>query len=346
MEGMKNIPDKSIDLIVTDPPYYKVMLNTWDGKSVAWDNQWKTLDDYRSWFKEILSELDRVLKNNGSLYLFTDNLVGAYVQTDISERFNVLNRIEWVKTNSMNLKYWENINKYADCNESIIFAEKLSSSGRPATGLQQIFSTSECFNSIKEYMRSERDKLMSDKGMTTISEFNDFINNWTNTKGIVSRHYFADSQYCFPTRKLYEKMQETGYWQRPYDGSLKEYEGLRQEYEGLRQEYERLRRPFHPPKNYTNVWKTKITTSIEGGTIHPTQKPVQIIERMLNTSSDKGMTVLDPFMGSGTTAIAAIRNNRHFIGFELDPDYYKQACERVDAEIMHEKTKTSILDCW
>ena len=80
--------------------------------------------------------------------------------------------------------------------------------------------------------------------------------------------------------------------------------------------------------------------------IHPTQKPVKLFEFLIRTYSNEGEIILDNCMGSGTTAVAAIRNNRHFMGFELDPDYYKQACERVDAEIMHEKTKTSILDCW
>jgi len=80
--------------------------------------------------------------------------------------------------------------------------------------------------------------------------------------------------------------------------------------------------------------------------IHPTQKPVGLFEFLIRTYTNEGEVVLDNCMGSGTTAVAAIRNNRHFMGFELDPDYYKQACERVDAEIMHEKTKTSILDCW
>jgi site-specific DNA-methyltransferase (adenine-specific) len=54
---------------------------------------------------------------------------------------------------------------------------------------------------------------------------------------------------------------------------------------------------------------------------HPTQKPLEIIERMLKASCPPGGVVLDLFMGSGTTAIAAKRCGRHFVGFELNPDY-------------------------
>jgi site-specific DNA-methyltransferase (adenine-specific) len=54
---------------------------------------------------------------------------------------------------------------------------------------------------------------------------------------------------------------------------------------------------------------------------HPTQKPLEIIERMVKASCPPGGTVLDPFMGSGTTAVAARRLGRHFTGFELNQAY-------------------------
>ncbi len=62
---------------------------------------------------------------------------------------------------------------------------------------------------------------------------------------------------------------------------------------------------------------------------HPTQKPLAIVERMVKAScSPKGL-VLDPFMGTGTTAVACIKNGRNFIGFELNPKYYNMAVRRV-----------------
>lgn len=62
---------------------------------------------------------------------------------------------------------------------------------------------------------------------------------------------------------------------------------------------------------------------------HPTQKPLEIIERMVKASCPPGGTVLDPFMGSGTTAVAALRTGRHFVGFELNPDYCAQIEQRL-----------------
>lgn len=65
---------------------------------------------------------------------------------------------------------------------------------------------------------------------------------------------------------------------------------------------------------------------------HPTPKPVPIIQTLIENSTEPGALVLDPFMGSGTTAIAAIRSNRHYIGFELDEGYHQTCIERIKAE--------------
>lgn len=63
---------------------------------------------------------------------------------------------------------------------------------------------------------------------------------------------------------------------------------------------------------------------------HPTQKPTELIERLIEKFSDESNIVLDPFLGSGTTAVAAVKTNRHYIGFELDEQYFDIACKRLD----------------
>jgi site-specific DNA-methyltransferase (adenine-specific) len=61
---------------------------------------------------------------------------------------------------------------------------------------------------------------------------------------------------------------------------------------------------------------------------HPTQKPVELITDLLTNSTTQGDRVLDPFMGSGTTAVAAIQNQRDYIGFEIDQENYQPVIER------------------
>lgn len=62
---------------------------------------------------------------------------------------------------------------------------------------------------------------------------------------------------------------------------------------------------------------------------HPTQKPLEIIERMVKASCPKNGVVFDPFMGTGTTAIACLNNDRQYVGFEINKDYYKLIMNRI-----------------
>ena len=62
---------------------------------------------------------------------------------------------------------------------------------------------------------------------------------------------------------------------------------------------------------------------------HPTQKPTEIIRHLLENFTNEGDTILDPFMGSGTTGVACVQLNRNFIGIEIDPTYFAIAQERI-----------------
>ena len=66
--------------------------------------------------------------------------------------------------------------------------------------------------------------------------------------------------------------------------------------------------------------------------IHEAQKPLQLIELLIELTTREHQTVLDPFMGSGTTALAARRLKRHFIGFEIVPEFYSQSVRRLGQE--------------
>lgn len=87
---IQSLPDDSIDLIVTDPPYFKVKPN-------GWDNQWKGDEDYLKWLDHCLAQFWRVLKPAGSLYLFCGHRLASDIEIMMRERFNVLNHIIWAK---------------------------------------------------------------------------------------------------------------------------------------------------------------------------------------------------------------------------------------------------------
>lgn len=67
----------------------------------------------------------------------------------------------------------------------------------------------------------------------------------------------------------------------------------------------------------------------EGNTVHPTQKPVALMEYLIRTYTNAGDTVLDNTMGSGTTGVACENTGRNFIGIERDPGYFEIAKDRI-----------------
>ena len=81
-----------------------------------------------------------------------------------------------------------------------------------------------------------------------------------------------------------------------------------------------------------------IQFNTESKKLHPTQKPVGLIRYLIRTYTNEGDIVLDNCVGSGTTAIASIKENRHFIGMELNKEYYDIACERIKKEQAEIKT--------
>jgi adenine-specific DNA-methyltransferase len=83
-------------------------------------------------------------------------------------------------------------------------------------------------------------------------------------------------------------------------------------------------------KNPTDIWEIpNVKANHVEKTIHPCQFPVELVERLVLSLTNKGDWVLDPFMGVGTTAIASLMHDRKAVGAEIMPDYYQVACERV-----------------
>jgi site-specific DNA-methyltransferase (adenine-specific) len=78
----------------------------------------------------------------------------------------------------------------------------------------------------------------------------------------------------------------------------------------------------------TDVWEF---AKVSGNNLlHQNQKPIELIQQCIEKHSDEGAIVFDGFMGSGTTAVACVNTNRHYIGYELDAEYFDIACKRLD----------------
>ena len=84
-------------------------------------------------------------------------------------------------------------------------------------------------------------------------------------------------------------------------------------------------------QEFTNWPRDVIEIKSQGKTVHPTQKPVALMEYFIKTYTNEGDTVLDPLMGSGTTGVACQNLNRSFIGIEMDDGYFAIAKTRIES---------------
>lgn len=143
------------------------------------------------------------------------------------------------------------------------------------------------------------------------------------------RHYFQDSQFEIPTQKVWESVYMPLGFSKAYESLRNEYENLRNQYESLREQYESLRPVHRCDAKHCNVWHVPPVSSVNR--LHTCQKPVELLERIIQVSSRPGGTVLDCFMGSGSTGAACISTGRAFIGIEQDPSYFQSAKARLNA---------------
>ena len=82
-------------------------------------------------------------------------------------------------------------------------------------------------------------------------------------------------------------------------------------------------------QEFTNYPKNILEFCRDKPQMHPTQKPVALMEYLIKTYTNEGETVLDNTMGSGSTGVACVNTNRKFIGIEMDENYFNIACDRI-----------------
>ena len=317
---LRSLPDSSVDLIATDPPYFRV-------KDEAWDRQWAKPSEFVAWLGTVADEWRRVLKPNGSLYCFASPQMAARVEVMLADRFAVLGHLVWRKeTGRHKAACKEALRAFFPASERIIFCEQPGSDLVAKGEAQYVAKCDELrgfvFEPLRAYLDGERERV----GLTA-KQCDAACGNQ------MSGHYFTRSQWTLPTRANYDKIRAAA---RAIYGAefafRREYEDLRREYEDLRREYEDLRRPFFavPDAPYTDVWTFPVVPHRPGK--HVCEKPSAMMEHIVRTSSRPGAVVLDCFMGSGTTGVAAARLGRSFIGCDMSGHWCESSRRRIDAE--------------
>lgn len=130
-------------------------------------------------------------------------------------------------------------------------------------------------------------------------------------------HWFDSSQWSMPTEQVYKA------WQLEANGSAfkREYDDLKREHDRIKEDFYKTRAFFdNTHDNMTEVWQFQRVKG-EERLGHATPKPVEMMERVMKSSAPSGSITIEPFLGSGSTLIAAEKTNRKCYGMELDPKY-------------------------
>ena len=300
------------ELLHADPPYG--MGKEKDG--VLNDNLYKEkLDTFQlEWFKTFRPYLD----NNGSCYIWgnAEDLWRLwYSLLKDSERLTFRNEIVWNKGHGMGMSS-EQHRMYPTVTERCLFF---------MIGEQGFNNNQdnyfEKWEPIRTYLEKEIKKLNeSDKTIATALGYKDgrTVNQWRSR-----------SQWTLPTEKNYNALREYS--------KTKNSEGFKKEYEELKQAFYNTRAYFNNTHdNMTDVWNYERVSGKERHN-HATPKPVEMMERIIKSSSKE--KVIEPFLGSGSTLIACEKTNRICYGMELDTKYCDVIIERWEQFTGQKATK-------
>ena len=278
--GMRErVPDESVDLVIADPPYFKVI-------GEKWDYSWRTEEDYLKWSESWIDEAVRTLRKGGSFYLF------GY--------FRMLCRLlPILESRGLELRQQIVINKGIQ-----------AVSGRATRGYKMFPNVTESILFLYKDPKPFVKKLLKERQKAlglTAREINERLGVKSNGGGMWS--IYTGDNVCkqLPTQRVWDKLQEILQF-------------------GL--SYSRISQVYHTQPGLTDVWNDVNFYSEER--FHPTQKPQTALMRLILASSNEGDTVLDPFMGGGSTAVACISSARNFIGFEINPKYYEASRKRIE----------------
>ena len=299
LELMKNIPDGSVDLVLTDPPYGTM----------------KGIDDKHDWdiilpTKEMFEQLSRIVRQNGKVVLFSQEPYTSHLINNAIVSLPFCYRAIWKKDSFGNGRMAKKamVSLYEDI---LIFQNKCPNKENcEATIAFQKVIDRYGFYEIADLMFAEgryKDVASARKNLSK-KRINDFSEKDYD-------NFLDERMLLFLADKIELEFSPDWYLQK-----AKEY----------KQKYAMTFNLWQGGKSKSNVLEYKK----DNDGYHPTQKPVALLEDLIKTYSNEGNTVLDFTAGSMSTVIACINTNRNCIAIEKDAHYFSVGCERVHNHIL------------
>lgn len=307
LELMKKLPDASVDMILCDLPYGTT--------ACKWDSVIP--------FGPLWAEYRRVAKPNAAIVLTASQPFTSAAVMSNPDMF----RYSWVWEKEQGVNFLSAKKNPMKVHEDILvfYLDEAEVKGR-----------SRKFSELRDYFAGERARL----GLTA-GEIKRILGN------DMGGHYFTNGvQWTLPTEENYLKLQATGGFCRDWSEMKRQFDQIAEECRIQYFPQMTVGKPYisglgssgevtgNVSKTRTKNEGTRYPRSIqrfnrETG-LHPTQKPVALMEYLIRTYTNEGELVLDNCMGSGTTGVACVNTSRNFIGMEMDDRYFEIAKKRIE----------------
>lgn len=312
LEVMKELPDESVDMILTDLPYGTTDAR-WDSV-IPLDKLWE--------------QYKRIIKYKGQIVLFSSQpFTTELIQSNLP---NYKYTWYWLKNNVTNFANARHqpMRKVEEIN--VFRFDKMDNKGR--------------YLNLREYFRGERDKT----GMTS-KNFKELLGNQMASRYFTNGEQFtipteenykklqSNGHFNRPYREVKAE----------YDAEPKDERTFTYNPQGLKRVDIQINKEGNKKdelwggnldNNYNQEYTNYPNNVLEFRSVsgpeyvgHPTQKPVELLEYLIKTYSNEGETVLDSTMGSGSTGVACKNTGRSFIGIEMNDEYFNIAKERIES---------------
>ena len=308
LELMKNIPDGSVDLVLTDPPYGTI--KGIEKSRASKDCGYRACDwDEIIPTDRMFGELSRVLRPNGKAILFAQEPYTSTLVKSAIPSLPFLYRAMWYKNTAGNILGAKSamVNRFED----ICIFSKLGHDYFGENPLREYFKL------VLNFIGAKSCKEINTKLGHRRAEHCFYVTgkeNGSTQFSLCTEQTYQELIYVFGI----DKMQ-----------GFVPYSELRKVQDEYTAKYASVFNLWQGGKSKSNVLEYKK----DNDGYHPTQKPVALLEDLIKTYSNEGNTVLDFTAGSGSTGVACVNTNRHFIGIELDDGYFNIAKKRIEEAV-------------
>ncbi|MDR3327423.1 MAG: site-specific DNA-methyltransferase [Prevotellaceae bacterium] len=315
LEILKTIEDETVDLIYLDPPFfsnrnYEVIWGD-EGEVRSFQDRWSGgMEHYISWLYERVEQMYRILKPTGSIFLHCDWHAQAYIQVGILDKLfdnnNLRNIIIWKRADTVKNNFGQG-KQSLDYNTDTIF---YYSKTNQYTFIQPFTEYEEKY--LEQFYKYTEP---NGKKYRLIS----MIGPGGAAKGNPHYEFLGVTKYWRYSKEKMQELYEKGLIVQTKQGNVPQRKQYLEDGKGVAVQ---------------TLWDdvSALSASSKESIGYPTQKPEALLQRIIEMASNEGDTVLDPFVGGGTTVAMAEKLNRKWIGIDQSVQAVKVTEMRLDKQ--------------